>query len=278
MEQHAVPRQITTFEFKLIGFLTLRQFLYLAVFSAFAFILFALIPVPLFNILAAASSAFAGVALAFLPVNERPLDIWIKNFVKKLLSPSQYYYQKKNRPPAFLKGVRLQAEPEVVANHLEAKDKLNAYVSRKKKKSSTDGEKKRVSQMISFPQTKPATEDKKRNYSPLPKRLLKSVENKANKQAFSDDKPTPFLFGLVKNSQGMPLPGVLVYIKDKSEKLLRILKTNSQGVFATFKFLPPGPYALETKDTAERHFFDTMEVRVGKKNEQPFVITSREVL
>src|SRR5438270_526220 len=32
MEQHAIPRQITSFEFKLIGFMTLKQFLYLLVF------------------------------------------------------------------------------------------------------------------------------------------------------------------------------------------------------------------------------------------------------
>jgi len=46
MEQHAVPRQITTFEFKLIGFMTLRQFIYLLVFIPLGVVVYFLFPIP----------------------------------------------------------------------------------------------------------------------------------------------------------------------------------------------------------------------------------------
>jgi hypothetical protein len=52
MEQgHPIPRQITTFEFKLIGFLTLRQFIYLVIFIPAGYLTFILFPIPLLNIL-----------------------------------------------------------------------------------------------------------------------------------------------------------------------------------------------------------------------------------
>src|SRR3989344_5778848 len=86
MEQHPMPRQITTFEFKLIGFLTLKQFIYLVLFIPLGFIAYKLIAIPLLNILIAALVAGLGVAFAFVPINDRPLDVWIKNLTKRLTS------------------------------------------------------------------------------------------------------------------------------------------------------------------------------------------------
>ena len=51
MDGHPIPRQITTFEFKLIGFMTLRQFLYLVVTIPTAYIVFRLFPIPLVNLI-----------------------------------------------------------------------------------------------------------------------------------------------------------------------------------------------------------------------------------
>src|SRR5437763_879990 len=94
MEQHPVPRQITTFEFKLIGFMTLTQFIYLIVFVPAAYIVYQLFPVPILNILLAFVVAMMGVALAFAPIQGRPLDVWVRNIAKRLTSPTQYFYHK----------------------------------------------------------------------------------------------------------------------------------------------------------------------------------------
>ena len=75
MEQHPIPRQITTFEFKLIGFMTLKQFLYLVVFVPAAYVVFKLFPIPFLNFLLALAVAGIGAALAFVPIQDKPLAV-----------------------------------------------------------------------------------------------------------------------------------------------------------------------------------------------------------
>jgi hypothetical protein len=87
---------ITSFEFKLIGFMTLKQFLYLVIFAPIGYIVYWLFPIPLLNILMGIAVGGIGLALAFVPINDRPLDVWIKNMWKRLNSPTQYFYRKNN--------------------------------------------------------------------------------------------------------------------------------------------------------------------------------------
>ena len=129
MEQHPIPRQITTFEFKLIGFLTLRQFLYLVISLPIAYVLFRIIPIPLLNILAAGVCAAFGAALAFLPINDRPMEVWIRNFIKRLNSPTQYTYMKHNSPLYFLRNLYFVSDPHRVLAHVESQEKLAAYLA-----------------------------------------------------------------------------------------------------------------------------------------------------
>ena len=94
MENHPIPQDITGFQFKLIGEMTVKQFAYVAggVFIAWLFYLFPLIvyiKIPLMLLFGC-----FGAALAFLPIDGRPMDIMIKNFFKAVFSPTQYVYQK----------------------------------------------------------------------------------------------------------------------------------------------------------------------------------------
>jgi len=127
MDQHPIPRQITTFEFKLIGFLTIKQFIYLIVFVALGFAVYGLFPIPIINILLGLTVAGIGAAFAFLPINDRPLDIWVKNLIKRLTSPTQYQFKKNNPPPAILVGL-VSSNPTTAASHLESQQKLSNYL------------------------------------------------------------------------------------------------------------------------------------------------------
>src|SRR3990172_850234 len=94
MENHPIPQDITGFQFKLIGDMTIKQFAYVAggVIIAWIFYilpLFIFIKIPL-----ALAFGALGAALAFLPVGGRPMDVMIKNFFKAVFSPTQYVYQK----------------------------------------------------------------------------------------------------------------------------------------------------------------------------------------
>lgn len=82
MEQHAIPQQISSYEFKLVGDMTLKQFLKAAVGIVLAFLINAshlifFLKWPLMIICAG-----GGLMLAFVPFQDRPLDVWIKSFLK----------------------------------------------------------------------------------------------------------------------------------------------------------------------------------------------------
>lgn len=51
-----------------------------------------------------------GFGLAFVPIEERPLDVWLTSFVKRVYLPTQYVWKKQNLPPEIL----LQLPPLMV--------------------------------------------------------------------------------------------------------------------------------------------------------------------
>lgn len=95
MEQHPIPQQISSYEFKLVGDMTLKQFgkaaggIILAVLINTTPLPF-FIKWPLMLVLAA-----GGLALAFLPYQDRPLETWIGAFLKSIYSPTVFMYKKK---------------------------------------------------------------------------------------------------------------------------------------------------------------------------------------
>ena len=101
MDQHPVPRQITTFEFKLIGFMTLRQFIYLLVFIPLGYVVYKLIPIPFLNFLLGFSVAGIGPLFAFVPFNDRPIDMMLKISLKGLLLQPNIFFTKRIRPFIF---------------------------------------------------------------------------------------------------------------------------------------------------------------------------------
>jgi hypothetical protein len=108
MENHPIPQDITGFEFKLIGEMTIKQFAYLAGGAILAWVIYIL---PLF-VFIKIPIAFAfiglGAAFAFLPIDGRPLDVMIKCFIKAAFSPTQYVYQKAG-------GKLLEENPKAVS-------------------------------------------------------------------------------------------------------------------------------------------------------------------
>ena len=102
MENHPIPQDVTGFQFRLIGDMTLKQFAYVAIAGVIVvilwylpvFILIKAILIPIFGL--------TGLALAFLPVEGRPLDLMAGNFLKALTTPNQYVFQKAGGTLSFL--------------------------------------------------------------------------------------------------------------------------------------------------------------------------------
>jgi len=97
MEQHPVPQNVTTFQFRLVGDMTIRQFGYLAGGIILGYISYKL-PLPFFFTWPLAiASGLLGFGLAFVPIEERPMDVWIASFIKNVYNPTQWVWQKEKK-------------------------------------------------------------------------------------------------------------------------------------------------------------------------------------
>ncbi len=265
MEQHPIPRQITTFEFKLIGFLTLKQFLYLLVSVPTGFIVYKLFPIPLLNIVLGALVGGAGAAFAFVPINDRPLDVWIKNFIKRITSPTQYIFQKENRPLIFLQNLYFVADPHRIMAHIESQEKLASYMAASAKPAPQTAQKQNIFALFS---AKPG----------LSPKVVVAPPAATGQPSLTLAAKQPLFTGVVKNHKLFPLPGILIYVKDEKSEVKRLLKTNPHGVFATFSLLPSGEYFFETKDPKNTYFFDTIKIPIQETNPKPIEIFSKELM
>lgn len=135
MEQHPVPRNISGFQFHLIGDMTLRQFGYLAAGVGIGYLVYKSAPfTAIINIPLALFCGFAGFAFAFLPIQERPLEKWLAAFIKSIMSPTQYRWYKNNPAPDILmKTYALHIQTigplHQTAAHKETNEKLRAYLA-----------------------------------------------------------------------------------------------------------------------------------------------------
>lgn len=114
MEQHPVPQQISSYEFRLVGDMTLKQFAQVAG-GCLVALLFYASPLPgLFKWPLVILPAFAGAAFAFLPFEERPLQTWVIAFLKAVYSPTQFIWQKRGqKPQIFEEKTPSEAKPPV---------------------------------------------------------------------------------------------------------------------------------------------------------------------
>lgn len=99
-EQHPVPQQISSYQFRLVGDMTLKQFFQLAGGAVIGLLLYAS-PIPgLFKWPLIVISVIAGAAFAFLPLQERPLEQWMSGFIRAIYGPTIFIWQtsQKNVP------------------------------------------------------------------------------------------------------------------------------------------------------------------------------------
>ncbi len=92
MDQHPVPQNISSYEFRLVGDMTLKQFFQLAGGIAVG-LLFYRSPFPFFiKYPFAFVAVLGGILLAFVPLQGRPFSQWIMAFIKAVYSPTQFFW------------------------------------------------------------------------------------------------------------------------------------------------------------------------------------------
>lgn len=106
MDNHPIPQDVSHFQFKLIGDMTIKQFAYLAVGIILAWLFLSL---PIFFIIKFFLVVFfagTGAILAFIPIEGRPADTMILYFIKALFSPNQYIYHKQAPDAGIISGAQ----------------------------------------------------------------------------------------------------------------------------------------------------------------------------
>src|SRR3989344_3540499 len=100
MQQHPIPQNITGFEFKLIGDMTIKQFAYLAGAAILTYLTILSPAHPFIKFPLSVFFVLLGIGLAFIPVEGRPLDRWIRNFIRALFEPNQFIFHKQGGDPS----------------------------------------------------------------------------------------------------------------------------------------------------------------------------------
>ncbi|MBU1117798.1 PrgI family protein [Patescibacteria group bacterium] len=303
MEQHPIPQQITSYEFKLVGEMTLKQFAKAAVGVIIALLINAtklvfFIKWPLIFIFAG-----GGLALAFVPYHDRPLEVWIQAFLKSIYAPTIYRYKKRS-PKNWLD---IDLTKTIKSNETEdekldlpekqgekVKEFINSLPSVHRENEESEEEKKERLELILkkeekeekvLPEVKEEVAkeevetEKKEDYGTA-NLDLKKEKLGATGQAVFGEIPMPdipdmpnLVVGMVLDKASKIVEGAIIEIQDKEGNPSRVLKTNQLGQFKTLTQLADGKYLVVTdKDGLE---FDRVEINLEGKIVKPIKIIAK---
>jgi hypothetical protein len=96
---HPIPQNVTQYQFRLVGDMTLKQFLELAGGLLLAYLIYSSNLIFILKYPLALSSLLLGFGLAFFPIEDRPLDVWIINFIKSIYNPTRFIWKKSTHTP-----------------------------------------------------------------------------------------------------------------------------------------------------------------------------------
>lgn len=99
MREHAIPQDVTGYRFHIVGSMTLKQFAEVALGVVVAIVLYKTNLIPIVKWPLMFLSFGVGAALAFLPIEERPLDHWFSTFFSILYRPTQFFWRKDAKIP-----------------------------------------------------------------------------------------------------------------------------------------------------------------------------------
>ena len=275
MEQHPIPQQISSYEFKLVGEMTLKQFgkaaggIILAVIvNAMPIVFF--IKWPLMIIF-----AVGGLAMAFLPYQDRPLETWLMAFIKSIYSPTIYLY-KKNKPENWLdidlsKTIKTTTEEKIEVPQKE-EEKVEEFIN-----SLPSVEREKIQEIKN---EEKEVVGERQEIKVAPRLDLKTQKLEATGEVMSGSIPMPtipkspnILVGMVLDTGQKIVEGAIVDLQDKNGNSSRVLKTNQLGQFKTLTPLSSGKYLIVTDKEGLK--FDRVEIILENKIVEPIKIIAK---
>lgn len=127
-KQHPIPQNVLGVEFKLVGELTLRQFLYVGGAVLLAYLIYNANLPSFFSYPLSLTVALLGLAAAFLPVQNQSFDQWLVHFIGALTSPTQRVWRKVPTPPDFFYFSYAPTEPVSLTRLPKDRTRLQEYL------------------------------------------------------------------------------------------------------------------------------------------------------
>jgi len=299
MEQHAIPQQISNYEFKLIGEMTLKQFgkaaggiIIALIINATQMVFFVKWPLALLF-------GAGGLLLAFVPYEDRPLETWLISFIKSIYSPTIYLYKKR----ASKNWLEVDWSKKLDEDEKEEEDEIRAIK-----------DKSRVNEFIeSLPSVNREEEIKEQVVDkPMPTKAVvidKQIDNSTQtvdeqtkiEEGWRDKKadlnlksekleatgkvnfgaiPMPgvpeipnLIVGMATDNAGRIVEGAIVEIQDINGNPNRVLKTNSLGQFRISTPITNGRYLIITEK--DGYNFDRVNIEMTGQIVQPVRIIAK---
>jgi hypothetical protein len=276
MKQHPIPQNILDIEFKLFSHFTIREFAYIAIGLGFGVIFLYLmsnrtipgwIAIPIF-LLSSGTGAFLGL----VPINDQKADVYLKNFIKSVSSPtlrvwrSDYLdhsiFKDSSATVALADAKNQQAvkqDPKIIGSSTktiqqkeQAEDKIEMEESQKKL------ELNKIAQGATIVKEKEtAVASTATTSTSIPQQIKVPPEiliNNSNidifKAPFSLISPPPNSINIsIRDQSNYPIPKAVVMIKDNSEKILQVKVSDSKGEIITEREYPHGVYKIDLQST-----------------------------
>lgn len=246
IQQHPLPQDISSYRFRLIGDMTIKQFASLAGCIILAIIAYSL-PLPFFfKYPLAFVFLLLGIGMAFVPIQGRSLDAWIVAFIKSIYSPTQYTWK---RTPVGASALEIAA-PTDEKGLTATQPVTNARLEITQTSTPIEPQPETITITPPTPTTqKPPVSQPLPATAPAPQGPRPTGRDDVGSPP-TVNLPIPFtpttpntLVGLTLNSTGHILDGVLVEIK-KDNLTLRATKSNKLGQFMFARPLDSGLYQI----------------------------------
>ena len=95
MEDHPIPQNVTGFQFRLIGTMTVKQFAYVAAGAVSAVLVYYMPLLYIIKMVLIPFFVLFGLGLAFVPIEGRPMDAMTMYYFRALFTPNQFIYKKR---------------------------------------------------------------------------------------------------------------------------------------------------------------------------------------
>ena len=263
VEQHPVPQPITSYEFRLVGDMTLRQFAKLAAGIILALIVYGINPPSFIKWFLILLFAGVGGAAAFVPFEGRPIDVWIIAFFKRIYSPTQYSWKQKGGRADLVTGKQLPTPPQpatTLPKPAAPPAPAAPWVAPAPPPPAVSPPRPAtIFRAPSLPKPSPATPAVAAKFSNIAIPAAPSMPN--------------LLSGFAHDPQGKIVEAAILEIRDAAGNPVRAFKTNKLGQFRSATPLPNGLYEIETEKEGYR--FDIIKVELKGEIVPPIEIISK---